>query len=82
MDGDWPVVVYESPHRIKDTILLVTETYGSETMIFLGRELTKIHEECLSGKAKQLYEKLRDIEMRGEIVLIINPGSDSSQTYG
>lgn len=63
------IVMYESPHRIEETLKILDEVY-KERNICLARELTKLHEEYLRGTAKELLEVIDTI--KGEIVLIID----------
>lgn len=66
-----PVVLYESPHRI---LKLLTELSGAKR-ITIGRELTKMHEEMVSGSSEALraYFSEHKDKVRGEFVAIIEP---------
>jgi len=66
------VVLYESPHRIKKLLSEIRDHLGDIT-VFLARELTKIHEELLSGTVSQVLQDLGDKEVLGEITLILAP---------
>lgn len=67
-----PIVLYESPHRILK-LLEELEMLG-ERRIVIGRELTKMHEEVLSGSAYELRMRLDTAgTARGEFVVIIEP---------
>lgn len=68
------IVLYESPHRILKTLTSLSEVLEEGREIIICRELTKIHEEVVSGDAKELLGHLEaDPEkMRGEFVLIIS----------
>jgi 16S rRNA (cytidine1402-2'-O)-methyltransferase len=63
-------VFYESSHRI----LKALDSLG-EVNTVVARELTKIHEEVLSGTAKEIKEILEDNpqKQKGEFVVIIEP---------
>ncbi|NOX80652.1 MAG: 16S rRNA (cytidine(1402)-2'-O)-methyltransferase [Deltaproteobacteria bacterium] len=65
----FPLVFYESPHRIKSCLQDCLSTFG-ERQALLFRELTKIHEQCLDGPLSQLLEQVKN-GVRGELVLII-----------
>ena len=61
---------YESPHRIKQTLLLLYEVLGNRKAS-LQRELTKINEEKIYGT----LEELKDIDeatLKGEMVIIVD----------
>lgn len=66
-------VVFESPHRLIGCLEdLESEHRGLE--IVVARELTKLHEEILSGTVSDLLEQLRNRDrIRGEITLVISP---------
>lgn len=67
-----PVVLYESPHRIQK--LLAELGSAGIRAVSIGRELTKLHEEFLSGTPKALSESLaRRKAERGEFVVIVHP---------
>ena len=73
--GGMPVVLYESPHRI---LKLLEEFVQHQVLhITIARELTKIHEEVVSGSPREVLEHFtaHPDAVRGEFVVIINPGS-------
>lgn len=67
--SDMPVVLYESPHRI----LKLLKELG-DTRVIVARELTKIHEEVVSGTGEEVAISLEKRGAdRGEFVVIICP---------
>jgi 16S rRNA (cytidine1402-2'-O)-methyltransferase len=65
-------VFYEAPHRIVETLEDVVEVLGGLREIAVAREVTKIHEEFLRGKASEVLEMLKQREaVKGEITLLI-----------
>lgn len=72
------IILYESPHRIKETLEMIVEIYG-DRQICLARELTKKYEEYLRGTAKEILEVVDSL--KGEMVLIIsgNPNPKSEE---
>lgn len=68
-----PVVVYETPHRILDSLQDLFRL--PERQIILAREITKTFETFLSGSAEELINILQkdSNQMKGEMVLIITP---------
>jgi 16S rRNA (cytidine1402-2'-O)-methyltransferase len=64
------VVLFETPHRILDTLADIEEVLGPRKLV-LGRELTKIHETILHGTAAELAERLGE-NVRGEITLVLS----------
>ena len=69
--GEIPVVLYESPHRI---LKLLKELEGLEvSKVTIARELTKIHEEVVSGTPSEMlaYFTAHSEAVRGEFVVIV-----------
>lgn len=64
-------IFYEAPHRLVESLEDVMEVLGPERRIVVAREVTKIHEEFIRGRAAEVFEKLRHQEVRGEITLLI-----------
>jgi 16S rRNA (cytidine1402-2'-O)-methyltransferase len=71
-NSDIPVVFFESTHRIMKALEAISET-NPTARVYMGRELTKLHEELLVGSAKELFDKLavESVKQKGEFVLII-----------
>ncbi|MCI5140229.1 MAG: 16S rRNA (cytidine(1402)-2'-O)-methyltransferase [Candidatus Electrothrix sp. ATG1] len=72
-----PLVFYEAPHRIQATLKDGLRIFG-DRQAQLFRELTKLHEEHLSGPLSKLIE-LAEGRVRGELVLIINGHQESQE---
>jgi 16S rRNA (cytidine1402-2'-O)-methyltransferase len=64
------VILYESPHRVKDTLRDVLDVAG-DCPCALVRELTKVHESCQRGLISEVLWALPD-EVRGECVLLFS----------
>ena len=65
-------VVYESPFRI----MKLLDELGNivpDAQIFIGREMTKIHEEYLTGTIEEIRQHLGEGKARGEFVVIVHP---------
>lgn len=63
-----PVVFFESPQRIGETLAELGQALP-ERAAFVGRELTKLHEEGLRGPLGELGREPRN--WRGEIVVVV-----------
>lgn len=65
-------VFYEAPHRIAETLEDVVEILGGLRHVVVAREVTKLHEEFLRGRADEILEALKSRgEVKGEITLLI-----------
>ncbi len=71
--SEYPVVIYESPHRISALLEDALDIFGNR-WAFWARELTKKFEELQRADLQTLYEKSISVKNRGEFVLIICPG--------
>ena len=67
------MIFYESVHRIAETTNDLTEVFGGERQIFVGRELSKLHEQCVRTDLQSAQVMLADgrIPLRGEFVLVV-----------
>lgn len=64
------IILYESPHRLKETLKLMLEALGNRQIV-LCRELTKKFEEFLRGTIEDALEWATTEEIKGEFVLIL-----------
>ncbi len=74
-----PVVMFETPHRLAQTLADIDETLGARRVV-LGRELTKLHETILVGTARELASRVGE-SPRGEFTLILE-GADDDASEG
>jgi 16S rRNA (cytidine1402-2'-O)-methyltransferase len=65
-------VVYESPFRIMKLLDEISEVMA-DARIFIGREMTKIHEEYIPGTIDEIRQRLADGKTRGEFVVVVHP---------
>ena len=66
-------VFYEAPHRLRETLVDIVEVLGPERQVVIAREVTKMHEEFLRGRADQVLSTL-GVQTKGEITLLIGRG--------
>jgi 16S rRNA (cytidine1402-2'-O)-methyltransferase len=65
-------VFYEAPHRLLETLSDVSEVLGEARHVVVAREVTKIHEEFLRGRAGEILKQLKARgDVKGEITLLI-----------
>jgi len=76
-------VFYEAPHRIVETLEDVVEALGGTRHVVVAREVTKIHEEFLRGRATEVLESLKAREaVKGEITLLIGKAEEGDARVG
>lgn len=71
------IIFYESPYRIRETLLLIKEIMGDRN-ISISREISKKYEEVYRGKVDDVLEEL--IEPKGEFVLVVD-GNKEKENY-
>ena len=70
-------VFYEAPHRIVETLADVVEILGEARNVVVAREVTKVHEEFLRGRAVEILKKLQLLEaVKGEITLLVDKADE------
>jgi 16S rRNA (cytidine1402-2'-O)-methyltransferase len=77
------LVIYESPHRVRETLEDCVAAFGAARAAAAVREATKLHETTYRGSLQALLDKSRtDADFsRGEIVLLIGgaPQAESAE---
>ena len=71
----YPVVIFESPVRLGATLADIGQVFG-DRQAMVARELSKLHEELVTGSMAELSAHFTRDEVRGEIVLVIGAGGD------
>ncbi|MBE0660622.1 MAG: 16S rRNA (cytidine(1402)-2'-O)-methyltransferase [Bryobacteraceae bacterium] len=67
------LAIYEAPHRILFVLKEIVEVMG-DPEVCVGRELTKLHEEFLRGRASEVEAELRGRgEVKGEFTVLVAP---------
>jgi 16S rRNA (cytidine1402-2'-O)-methyltransferase len=64
------IVLFESPRRVATLLGDVLLELG-DRRVAVARELTKLHEEVVRGRASEVLARLVDSEPKGEIVVVI-----------
>lgn len=72
------LVFYESGPRLGDTLAALRDGLG-ERDAAVAREISKLHEECVTGTLVELAERYRDAAPRGEIVLVVGPPAEAAE---
>lgn len=72
VDEKRSIVIYESPKRILKLINDLMDFLGEDRKASISRELSKIYQENIRGTLKELYDKLENINIKGEFVIVID----------
>ena len=72
-DDTHTLLFFESVHRIKNTLCDMAEIFGAERQAFIGREMSKLHEQCVYAPLQRLCAMLDTGEIvgRGEFVVAV-----------
>ena len=65
------IILYESPHRLRQTLPDLATVLGENREIVLARELTKLHEEFWRGSIKDAIAHYTTREPQGEFTLVL-----------
>lgn len=74
------LVLYEAPHKLKNTLDDLLEYFGRECRIALCRELTKLNEEVMRCTLSEAVAYYRDNDPRGEYVLVLEGAKENINT--
>jgi 16S rRNA (cytidine1402-2'-O)-methyltransferase len=70
-------VFYEAPHRVVEALEDVCEVLGEARHVVIAREVTKLYEEFLRGRAGEVLETLKSRDaVKGEITLLIGKAEE------
>jgi len=70
----YPLVFYESPHRIVSLVKDCAELLGDRVVLW-AREISKLYEDIEETTLYQLAQRIDGSKIRGELVLVIHPGT-------
>jgi len=71
------LILYESGPRLGATLAALAEQLGDRDAAVV-REISKLHEECVTGPLPDLAERYADTPPRGEIVIVVGPPPDAA----
>jgi len=71
------LVFYESGPRLGETLAALAEHLGDREAA-VAREISKLHEECVTGSLRELAARYADAPPRGEIVIVVGPPSEAA----
>jgi len=73
-------VFYEAPRRLVESVEDIVEVLGPERHIVIAREVTKMHEEFLRGRAEEVLDTLKSRgDVKGEITLLVGKAEAGAQ---
>lgn len=70
------ILLYEAPHRLKETLRDAENVLGPDRKVVLAREITKKFEEFVRGTLQEAVKWAESEEIRGEFVLVVEGASE------
>ncbi len=71
------LILYESGPRLGDSLAALSQQLG-ERQGAVVREITKLHEECVTGTLAELAERYANAPPKGEIVIVVGPPPEAA----
>ncbi|NHM05959.1 16S rRNA (cytidine(1402)-2'-O)-methyltransferase [Flavobacterium sp. CYK-4] len=65
------MIFYVSPHKLVKTLAEFVQYFGAERPVCVSRELSKLHEENVRGKAQEVLSHFEQKPPKGEIVVVV-----------
>jgi 16S rRNA (cytidine1402-2'-O)-methyltransferase len=72
------LVLYESGPRLGESLAALEQGLGDRAAAVI-REITKLHEECVTGSLSELATRYADAPPRGEIVIVVGPPAERGE---
>jgi 16S rRNA (cytidine1402-2'-O)-methyltransferase len=72
------LILYESGPRLKDTLAALADRLGRRDAAVV-REISKLHEECITGTLADLAGRYADVVPKGEIVIVVGPPDELAE---
>ncbi|MGN6588966.1 MAG: rRNA (cytidine-2'-O-)-methyltransferase, partial [Sphingomicrobium sp.] len=72
------LVLYESGPRLGATLASLAEQLGPRDGA-VAREISKLHEECVTSALPELAKRYADAEPKGEIVIVVGPPLEAAE---
>lgn len=69
-NSDEVIIVYEAPHRMKETLLDLEKIFSKNRRVSISRELSKSYENHIYGNLEEIIKE--DIKYQGECVIVID----------
>lgn len=75
------VILYEAPQRLAATLADIAAICGDRELV-IARELTKVYEEFIHGRAGEIALRLQERPVKGEVVVLLTPAAPAADERG
>ena len=72
------IIIYEAPHRLTETLEEIYERCGNINIV-IAKEITKIHENFIRGKIKNIIENIKsagESKIKGEYIIMFEVNAE------
>ena len=66
------MVFYESPHKLLKTLSHFETYFGSDRLVSVSREITKLYEETILGTLVEAIQHFQNHPPKGEFVIVVS----------
>ncbi|MCV6607731.1 MAG: 16S rRNA (cytidine(1402)-2'-O)-methyltransferase [Campylobacterales bacterium] len=79
LDSKYPSIFYESPTRLLSLLEEISKLDENRT-VFLVKELTKMYQKIYKSSVSELYNQLKETQIKGEWTVIVAPRSEDDNS--
>lgn len=72
------LAIYEGGPRLGETLAALADQLGPREAA-VAREISKLHEECVTGTLTELTQRYADAPPKGEIVIVVGPPPEAAE---
>ena len=72
------LAIYEAGPRLGETLVALADQLGPREAA-ISREISKLHEECVTGTLTELAQRYADAPPKGEIVIVVGPTPEAAE---
>ena len=72
------LAIYEAGPRLGETLAALADQLGPREAA-IAREISKLHEECVTGALTELAQRYADAPPKGEIVIVVGPTPEAAE---
>jgi 16S rRNA (cytidine1402-2'-O)-methyltransferase len=75
--ADATVIYFESPNRLVKSLEGMKDLFGPDRVVCVARELTKMHEEIVTGPVSEILQHYLSKTVKGEIIILVSASHDT-----
>ncbi len=75
------MIFYEAPHRLRETLSMMSEAFGGDRRAAVCRELTKKNEEVLRLTLSDAISHFDTVEPKGEFVIVVDGRKENTDAF-